>query len=785
MVTSIALPLPKLPYRGIEPFRYVDQCIFAIREEETWDLMSLITIYRGVLLYGESGTGKSSLIDAGLIPTAQTKGYIIDRLRVQPYAGGEIKVERVPATDNGEPPYLPSVFTDDEQAGEDGPPDHFTLSIDDFTARLMSFVKQPGGQGRGRGYPLLIFDQFEEIITLFDEVMRGERQDGPNSQAREEVRKQAPTVQARIVSTLLKLLRDDSLPVKILFVFREDYLAKLSTLFELYHDILDQYLYLQPPRAEELHEIIRAPFEKLPGHFPREIPEDLADDVAAELRKRSEGGAVNLTEVQIVCLRLWESPDPVHDFSSKGVRGLLQDYWEGELKKLPDDLSQSAMALLTHMLTGTNTRNIISGKELIDRVQAEEEGVSDEYKGKLVKALQALTLTKLVRRELRDNTYFYEIVSEFIVPRIVEQKVQREAELKVRKREKETRLQLERASEIEKLNLEREREVARQKQSRQRWVIIALVLFLLAVSATTLLFYQQRVTAREAQRQAEEARAKIDEEQRRSKEIYELLENLNSASSENRLRAIEQINTLAQANKLPPEVGSTLLLFVVTDKDPMVAKAASDLLAKAAENDPLLTQSIMTVAAIVDESAADKLPPRVSIQIETEEQRERAEQVKAVLERKGIIVPGIEVVGTDRTPVVTQLRHRDEDREKALTVIEILRSAGIKASRLSSKYVHRAGHLELWFGSDAPPEQGQWFVSIDFAPDTPSRRETVEQAVRQAVGQASGVNISFDGASARVGPLEKRRAERLKDDISEALRGQLLMRVSLQEVESN
>jgi hypothetical protein len=791
MMTSVAAPLPRLPYRGIEPFRYADQSIFAVREEEIWDLVSLITIYRGVLLYGESGTGKSSLIDAGLIPTAQTKGYVIDKLRVQPSLGSEIKVERISATDADGPPYLPSAFADDRPGGEGVTQNQVTLSIDDFAARVKSFVEESAAQGAEGRQPLLIFDQFEEIVTIFDEVMRGERDTGQQRQAREEARRQAPIVQARIVETLLEFLLDDSLPVKILFVFRADYLAKVSALFELYHDILDQYLYLQPPRAEELQEIIRAPFEKLHGHFTREIDEGLAEDVAADIRKRSEGGAVNLTELQIACLMLWESPDPEKEFAEKGVRGLLQEYWERELGKMSAELLRPATALLTHMLTATNTRNIISGKELIDRVlEEEEEEASDEYKGRLVRALQALTQTKLVRRELRYDTYFYEIVSEFIVPRIVQQKAQREAELALRKREKEAKLQTEREREIEKLELKREREVARQKQSRQRWVIIALILFLLAVSVTTLLFYQQRAAAQEAQKQAEEASlrikeasARIEDERKRREEIYDLLKNLNSPFHEQRLKAIQQINALAQSHTLPPGVGSTLLLSVVTDKDPEVSKAAYDLLVEAAKDDPQIGQAIGLAAEVVDANAADKLPPRVFIQIESEQQRPHAEQAKAALENKNIIVPGIEVVGPNRTPAVTQLRYRSEDKDRADEVMKTLRSAGIKATSLSSIYVSRAGQLELWFGSDFPSER--WFVRIDFTFDTITSRESIERALKQAVAQQPGVNITFDGSSARVGPLDKESATRLKNDIPNLLGGQPSINASLEKDESN
>ncbi len=41
-------------------------------------------MYRGVLLYGDSGSGKSSLVNAGLIPEAIRLGFEPERLRVQP-----------------------------------------------------------------------------------------------------------------------------------------------------------------------------------------------------------------------------------------------------------------------------------------------------------------------------------------------------------------------------------------------------------------------------------------------------------------------------------------------------------------------------------------------------------------------------------------------------------------------------------------------------------------------------------------------------------------------------
>ena len=89
------LPLPKKPYRGILAFRLLDWRIFLERDAETDRLANLVSLYRGVLLYGQSGAGKSSLVNAGLIPDALRRGRAPERLRVFPDPGRELSVERI------------------------------------------------------------------------------------------------------------------------------------------------------------------------------------------------------------------------------------------------------------------------------------------------------------------------------------------------------------------------------------------------------------------------------------------------------------------------------------------------------------------------------------------------------------------------------------------------------------------------------------------------------------------------------------------------------------------
>ncbi len=371
--------LPPLPYRGIQPFRYADSALFFAREEETRTLLQLVSVYRGVMLYGDSGAGKSSLINAGLLPASARLGFQPERVRVQPRPDAEIVVERISVGDEGAP-YLHSSFT----SGDQGSLLH-VLSCEEFALRLRD-VASPSRL-------LLVFDQFEELVTLFEEA--GEQRS-----------------QQRIADMLGVLIREE-LPVKLLFVFREDYLAKIKPLLAAAPELVDQALRLRPPDAEALQTIIRGPFERHPGHFDRELGPGVAERLRVALADRFGSGDVSLSEVQTVCLRLWRSEEPDALLDARGVQGLLEDYLGEELDRLPDDLRYAAGALLSQMVTSAGTRNVISAEDLIAHVQ-DEERIPRE---RLEHALDLLEReSKLVQRERRRDLYLYEITSEFLVP---------------------------------------------------------------------------------------------------------------------------------------------------------------------------------------------------------------------------------------------------------------------------------------------------------------------------------------------------------------------------------
>lgn len=282
--------------------------------------------------------------------------------------------------------------------------------------------------------PLLIFDQFEEWITLFEESSSGQRSNGVRA-SRERIR-----------DAIISLINDITLPVKVLIALREDYLAKLIPFFQRCPSLPDQYLRLDSLSGEQVYQAICGPFERYPGIYQPELTSELAREIRGQFEERSGASDIRLTEVQIVCQGLFESGKEGKDlegFFTKqgGVKGILEHYLERRLELLPLDQQEPAVGLLTRMVTSAGTRNVISRDDLLKRVELEYE-IKPEVLAETLDNLEQNT--KLLRRERRREVYFYEIASEFLVEWI-RKKAQERQRLMDRKKLEEAQRRIEQA----------------------------------------------------------------------------------------------------------------------------------------------------------------------------------------------------------------------------------------------------------------------------------------------------------------------------------------------------
>ena len=331
MSHETATVIPRTPYRGIRPFRFTDEAIFFGRRDETDTLADLVGAFRGVLLYGDSGSGKSSLVEAGLLPQLYRRGFAPVRVRTQPRTGEELVVESIATSDDAaDAPVVLGLHPDG--------PQRTVMSIAEFDDRVRMASEHR---------PLLVFDQFEELLTLFDSA-KASRQ---------------------AIAEMIAGLLHESLPVKLVLTFREDYLGRVKQLLRAHPELVDQALQLGPLSADTLPMIIQGPFERFPGGFEREFHPAFASRLASVLGERFGDGDMSLTEVQTVCLRLWQSPDPDDLLTRKGLQGLLEDEIGEAVASFPPDLRVAAIALLSELVTPAGTRNVVAAEDLSMRIR--------------------------------------------------------------------------------------------------------------------------------------------------------------------------------------------------------------------------------------------------------------------------------------------------------------------------------------------------------------------------------------------------------------------------------
>jgi len=414
-----SLPWPNEPYRGFLPFRLLDWRIFFERDLETEKLVNLVSMYRGVLLIGQSGVGKSSLLNAGLIPHALQCGRSPERVRVFPKQGTELLVERIRLREArttaavGEEPksYLPSRFSQNDDD------ERISLSCDQFLVCLKASTAQSSTLPFDSGPPLLIFDQFEELVTLFEE--------NPNDQDRYD---EAQAARIKIEGLLIKLLVSEPIPVKIVFAFRDDYLARLTPFFSAVSNLIDQRVILTSPKMECVTKIVRGPFvqqESREGgrerHFHDELSEDLAAKMTAGIRKRYGSSSLHLPEVQTLCLALWRQPKlRAALLRADDPAGILQTILESEALRALDKLMPwdrvISVALLTNLVAREGARNVLHEEKLINETRRNPLMwiFSTSFLETLLERLS--TEIGLLRRSRSSGTPYYELTSEFLIP---------------------------------------------------------------------------------------------------------------------------------------------------------------------------------------------------------------------------------------------------------------------------------------------------------------------------------------------------------------------------------
>jgi WD40 repeat protein len=297
--TRLTPAVVQSPYVGPRPFTTKDREIFFGRNQEALELTSLIKAHPEVLLYAQSGAGKTSLLFAQVIPVLDTEEDfdVLPPARVRTQESFQIPDEKISNI------YMFNALknlSDDQLSVIERA--QFSLA-DYLTKRPRPAVGASGNIGGNandgnlelRLPRVVIFDQFEEIFTVHPERYK-DRQD--------------------FFLQVSDALKADPF-LRVVFSMREDYLAEVDP----YSDILPQNLRtrfrLERLRKGNAVSAVKQPLAAARLQTSRKFADGAGETLVERLMlikvKTASGEKIEVSgefvdpvQLQVVCQTLWE-----------------------------------------------------------------------------------------------------------------------------------------------------------------------------------------------------------------------------------------------------------------------------------------------------------------------------------------------------------------------------------------------------------------------------------------------------------------------------------------------
>ena len=360
--------MSRAPYKYLDYYNFDDADLFFGREAETQKMVGEILSTRLLVLFSPSGSGKTSLINAGVRPALEKLGYetVYVRLDKDP---------------------IPSVQSAVVEAVA------LSASTSDFaTSDLHGFLKNVTSKTEK---PLVIFvDQFEEFFIVFENQ---------------------PQLRQQFIEQVAKIKYDDQLPVFLVLSLREDYFANLHEFREAIPSIFQNNanIRLEPFTEAEARKAIEEPAKVVGCEYEAGLAERMLQDL-----KNGRPGIEPIT-LQIVCNAVWEEKAvqaqrlTFADYEAAGgADHILRNYVSCYL----DNLSARQQSLMAKIFAALKTPDDTKRYRTFEDLQA----TLKLNPSRLKRGLDQLVAFNLLRQEPRAGTNWYEFKHDYLVGEITD-----------------------------------------------------------------------------------------------------------------------------------------------------------------------------------------------------------------------------------------------------------------------------------------------------------------------------------------------------------------------------
>jgi YVTN family beta-propeller protein len=403
------------PYIGPRAFRTVeaDRLRFSGRDTEIDEIVALITSHRIVLIYAQSGAGKTSIINAGVIPSLAKDGF-----EVLPVARVQVTSLTSPISPKNGNNNIPSkveniyIYNALQSLGREKPeikPESLSdLALFEFLDRYFPSRKNENGETRPQ---VLVFDQLEELFSFYP--------DNWIEQQRNFFQQVADSL-------------DNNPFLRVVFVIREDFLAQLDPFRSILPEKLRARFRLERLRRREATSAIKKPIKKVLEKATEDEKANIESEINAlvnELVKMNvvvssgdtrplEGEFIEPIQLQVVCRRWWRERE-----ASKGLRNEITSPEElGSVDEALEDFYEDAI-LTASKQTGMHESKIriwcqeklitSSGtRSMVHRGQKTTEGIDNNV-------IDWLERKYLIRKEYRSGASWYELTHDRLIKPII------------------------------------------------------------------------------------------------------------------------------------------------------------------------------------------------------------------------------------------------------------------------------------------------------------------------------------------------------------------------------
>ena len=378
------------------------------------------------MIYAQSGAGKTSIVNAHVIPTLERHTFNVlpvARVKIssdivyQESTSSSSSSENVTYAKDISNIYIFNALT--SLKPELDPKLLKNKSLSEFLRAYFSIKKDKNNKDFRQ---ILVFDQLEEIFSIFPENWKEQREDF-----------------FKQISIALK----EIISLQIVFIIREDLLPQLDPFRDLVPEKMRARFRLERLRGESALSAVKGPLNNIPQEYIKKVIGNVDEDIKRLLKDlmkikiensqgkthQVEGEFIEPIQLQVVFKRWWENKINPPDKSNKEnnneifeVDRALEDFYDDAIyqcKKTGKSEEEIRKWCEEKLITSSETRSIVH------RGPVYTEGMKNNI-------IDILENKYLIRAEWRAGAKWYELIHDRLINPIKSSNQRWKKELKIK-----------------------------------------------------------------------------------------------------------------------------------------------------------------------------------------------------------------------------------------------------------------------------------------------------------------------------------------------------------------